>query len=762
MIFFVTKNTDYYKKAFYGQLFKDITVLTEQEGKELYFKHFAKKRILAFDCEATGLDSYLLNPILYGLSTKTIQLMYDWTADVTYAFKNIREYNTTMLGHNLLYDFRLVKVHVGVELDKCYDTMLAEQRLYMRLGYEMGLAALIRRYLKKEVEKEVRNEFIGANLEKFKIAPHHLYYLKQDLVDLFEIRDKQRVQIRNYKMEFLIYGIEFPLMRAIAEAELRGFVLNVEKWKERIENEKKELFELLCTVDQQVRDLRDEIGKLNPEVRMKLSGGKYDNIRKYNPLYDIFKPDGTTTEIDLFGNFATKLGLTKVKKKVISYPNNTNYKSPVQLIRIFAALGYPLLNKAEQFEVPIIRNNKIVGGNNKFMLNEKAFNKYLILKPDTDLKDFITNIIKIGKIKKSLDTYGESFIGYINPITGRLHTVFRQCFADTGRFQSGGGDKQPDKPNFQNIPKTKEYREAFTTDTSKYMICTSDYSGAELLVMASHAQDFKLIELSKQDMHSYMAQRCWRTIYKSRAYNLYLKITSGLLGPGKLLEKLKDEYRSYKNLSETFIVSKEENKKVRDGFKSQTFGIIYRMYAKKAGETINVSKEEGQITIDVVKAELPLTSAMVDEAVYNAVNNGFLILNERTNSRAWFPVLIQKLKGVITDKTHFMQISKEEGAAANSRMQGTQADFVKEATVILRKFIKKNGIDARILSWVHDEIIDEFPKEYATSNGRFFYRERVFDNYPDFKTHIMEDVANKYLTNVTIEVETTTLPYWTK
>ena len=61
----------------------------------------------------------------------------------------------------------------------------------------------------------------------------------------------------------------------------------------------------------------------------------------------------------------------------------------------------------------------------------------------------------------------------------------------------------------------------------------------------------------------------------------------------------------------------------------------------------------------------------------------------------------------------------------------------------------KNNIDADILSWVHDEIVDRIAED-------------IVDTVSESKHKIMVDVANKYLHNVEIDCEMTILPHWTK
>ena len=178
-------------------------------------------------------------------------------------------------------------------------------------------------------------------------------------------------------------------------------------------------------------------------------------------------------------------------------------------------------------------------------------------------------------------------------------------------------------------------------------------------------------------------------------------------------------------------------------------GVVYGLFAKKAGKTLNISTEEGQIVINTIKREIPKTIKMVENQSTFAERYGYVLHNNRTNSRRWFPFLIRQLKGEITMDTNFLDISGEASSARNSSIQGTQADFVKEASVKLQYYYWKNNIDADILSWVHDEIVDRVAEDIAEEVSKI-------------KHKIMVEVANKYLHNVEIDCEITILPHWTK
>lgn len=198
------------------------------------------------------------------------------------------------------------------------------------------------------------------------------------------------------------------------------------------------------------------------------------------------------------------------------------------------------------------------------------------------------------------------------------------------------------------------------------------------------------------------------------------------------------------------------------------------MYGKKAGKTLNISTEEGNIVIKTIEKEIPKTIAMVKEASFFAEKYGFVILEERTNARAWFPNLIRQLKGTIDKSTHFIDISSDLSAARNIRIQGTQATFVKEASVVAQKYINKHKLDCKFLFWVHDEFVVKIPKHLDGQSDKFIEWSKTNDlPHPFNKTErvnsvvdalviIFIEVANRYLNNVKIQVDYHVKNHWTK
>jgi DNA polymerase I-like protein with 3'-5' exonuclease and polymerase domains len=769
MIYFVTNKNNIYRTKINTKLFNDITILSEKQGKLLYYQLLGKQSILAIDTETNGLDAHVNDMLLFGIGNKHNQFMFDWTVDVSDIVEHFIKYKKIALGHNFKFDIKMIGTHTNQIITKVYDTMIAEQRLYMGSGYTFGYDKLIERYFKKVITKGVRNDFIGADTNTFLIEPVHLYYLKTDLIELFGIRKEQQKLIKLFKNEFLIYGIEFPFISILAKAELEGIDLDVDKWKDTVLNKKEELFNIQKELDNEILKLKEvKIIEGNEEIRYLLSGLKYNKERIINPLNDFINSDNTVNQNDLFGNKMSVQSFSK--KKTLKVENvNVNYKSKKDIVFIFGALKEPLITPSETFSIPKLKNGKLIENVHTYTIKEDLLQRYLILKPHTIMRTFIELIIKQSKLEKSISTYGLNFIDKINPITNKIHSIFRQCDAATGRLQSGGGVKEPDKINIQNIPRDKAYRTAFTTDIENYSIITADYSGAELIVMASHAQDFKLIRLSEGDMHSHMGTICWRNIFKFRANSLVNLFNKSPLSKTTELIKLKTDYDEQ---SLSFEVTKD--KPERTAFKPMTFGVIYGMYAKKAGKTLNIPTEEGKVVISTIEKEIPLTINMVKQASNFAEKYGFVIFDKRTNARAWFPNLIKQIKGQISKDTHFIEISEDLSAARNKRIQGTQATFVKEASVVMQKYIDKHELDIKILFWVHDEFVIKCPKHLDGKSDKFkewsktnnlphpFIKNERIDSATNALVVIMEEVANRYLENVKIKVEHQVEDTWVK
>ena len=75
--------------------------------------------------------------------------------------------------------------------------------------------------------------------------------------------------------------------------------------------------------------------------------------------------------------------------------------------------------------------------------------------------------------------------------------------------------------------------------------------------------------------------------------------------------------------------------------------------------------------------------------------------------------------------SNFMQRSFGERIAMNSPIQGTAADIMKIAMLRVYEALKAQGLKARILLQIHDELLIEAPAEEASAVAELLQKEMM-------------------------------------
>ena len=746
---------------------QNYTIMPETGFLAMFKDFLGKASIIILDFETNGLDPHVNKPILCLIKVGDARVAID-SHNVSKAFFTaiihaIKDSGLRVVGHNIKFDIKFAYTNTigNVLLTYVYDTMVAEQRLYQKLGLRAGLDFVNARYRNVEVDdmdKTIRMEFVGADPEYFKLELRHLDYGLGDVDYLEEIKLVQDKRTYKNNLYGLIYKIEMPLIPILALAEVTGFEFDLQKWNDIAQRNLDRKLIVEQELDVIFRKLREET-EHTQEERLRCIGGKFDHKRVLSPLYKEFELDGTPKAIDLFGNKSTRKAVTGRKSKINFYPLDINYGSDAQVIAIFGHLKESTMTKQGTYEEPQFkRNGKVNKEFYSFLTNEDVLVKYMLDFPKSRMNPFIEKLLEQRKLNTRINNFGVKYESKLNKVTGRLHTTYRQAFAATGRLQSGGGDLEPDKPNFQNIPADKEMRSCFIARKGRKII-TADYSGAELVVMCSHSQDMKLLEISKGDMHSYIATKCWRAVYRHRQITLQAELDNynSSIERGEL-SRLIDKYN---DLANNFVVdSSPERKHLRTAFKPITFGVIYGLRYKALALVLSISEDEAKAIINVIEQTFPKVIRFVKDMAKFAQNNGYLVLNNRAKDRVYFPNIIKHLKGEYSMDYHFVEIMKDVNEARNISIQGTQATAIKEATVKLQGFIDKHNIDAILLNFVHDEIITDIANEDLYKE--YTIGDTVFKNFAEVKEYIMCDTFNKYLNNVTIGVDYDIADCWVK
>jgi DNA polymerase-1 len=269
-------------------------------------------------------------------------------------------------------------------------------------------------------------------------------------------------------------------------------------------------------------------------------------------------------------------------------------------------------------------------------------------------------VIEYRELAKLNSTYIEALPKLIAE-DGRLHTTFNQTVAATGRLSSSN-------PNLQNIPVRTEFgreiRAAFVPGEKDRLIVGADYSQIELRILAHLSQDPGLIEAftGGEDFHAATA---------SRVFDV-----------------------------EVGSVTTQQ----RSLAKAVNFGIVYGQSAHGLAETLDIPHAEAQTMIDRYYGAYPRVREFLDETIASAYRDGYV--STMFGRKRHIP----ELKSGNRNLKAF-----GERTAMNHPMQGSAADIIKLAMIVVDRRLREEGFAARMLLQVHDELVFDCPEgELAT------------------------------------------------
>ncbi|NNL67490.1 MAG: DNA polymerase I [Myxococcales bacterium] len=274
-------------------------------------------------------------------------------------------------------------------------------------------------------------------------------------------------------------------------------------------------------------------------------------------------------------------------------------------------------------------------------------------------------VLAFRRLSKLKGTYVDALPPLVNPRTGRIHPIFNQTGAATGRLSCTN-------PNVQNIPiRTEEgirIREAFVPAEGTKLL-SADYSQVELRLMAHFSEDDGLIEAfaAGEDIHRRTA-------------------------------------------AEVLDVAPEDvTAEQRARAKAINFGIIYGSSAFGIANQLGIATGEAQEFIDGYFAEYPGVKRFMGETIEQAREDGFV--RTLLGRRRFLPDLRSKNQ---------VLRNAAERMAVNTVIQGTAADLIKKAMVAVDADLREAGLAARMLLQVHDELVFEVPEDEVEA-----LRERV-------------------------------------
>ena len=258
-------------------------------------------------------------------------------------------------------------------------------------------------------------------------------------------------------------------------------------------------------------------------------------------------------------------------------------------------------------------------------------------------------ILAYRELKKLISTYIAALPTYINPDTGKIHTTYNQTVTATGRLSSSN-------PNLQNLPIRSErgqlIRQAVIPDDN-CLFLSADYSQIELRLMAHFSQDPHLVEAfrSGQDIHAATA---------AKIFNVPIE-----------------------------AVTREQRRQA----KTANFGIIYGISAFGLAQQLDCSRSEAKALIDGYFAAFPGVIDYIEHQKELARQQGFAVT--LFGRKRYLPDILSHNATVR---------SFAERNAVNSPIQGTAADIIKMAMVTIHRRLKQEGLQAKMIMQVHDEL----------------------------------------------------------
>ena len=272
----------------------------------------------------------------------------------------------------------------------------------------------------------------------------------------------------------------------------------------------------------------------------------------------------------------------------------------------------------------------------------------------------VQKLLEYREVQKLAGTYLEPLPTYVNPRTGRVHCSFSQVSAATGRLASSD-------PNLQNIPvrteRGRELRRAFVPHEKdargEWVLLSADYSQVELRILAHLCGDPGLVKAFAED----------KDIHTETAATVF-----GVM-PG--------------------LVTRE----MRSRAKAINFGLLYGMGPARLARDTRLSVPEARRFIEKYFESFPKVRGWIDATLEKARTEGY----------------VETLLG---RKRRFPEIASgdsrmrsfAENAAVNTPVQGSSADVIKKAMIVLEAKLEKSKLGGRMLLQVHDELLLEVPE----------------------------------------------------
>jgi DNA polymerase-1 len=294
-------------------------------------------------------------------------------------------------------------------------------------------------------------------------------------------------------------------------------------------------------------------------------------------------------------------------------------------------------------------------------------------------------LIQHRQLAKLKSTYLDALPALVNPDDGRIHASFNQSVAATGRLSSSD-------PNLQNIPVRtqdgRQIRQAFLAGRPGWLLLTADYSQIELRILAHYSDDPALCRAfaRDQDIHRAVASRIFQ------------------------------------------VAEADVDDRMRGVAKTVNFGVVYGQSAYGLSSRLGISQAEAASFIEAYFQEYAGVDRFITATLEAAQKAGRVetILGRR-----------RPINGIKSTTGRSRNLA--ERTAINTVIQGSAADLIKRAMILLDRSLRDQGFQARMLLQIHDELVFEAPVDEIARLAEVVQKEMT--SALDLKVPLKVDVA---------------------
>ena len=201
----------------------------ESATMEDVVKYCEVKNYLGVDTETEGFDFTCKKMIMLQIGDSTNQYVIDTRHVSIEPLRGVLENpNIQKIFHNAKFDYKFIKNWSGITCEGVWDTFLVEVVLNCGKRIGFSLKDLVKRYFNEDLDKDVRNKFIGLNGQPF--TKSQIVYGAKDVEYLCKIKWDQRHQLTELQLG-PVANLENQAVLAFADIEYNGLDLDVDRWK---------------------------------------------------------------------------------------------------------------------------------------------------------------------------------------------------------------------------------------------------------------------------------------------------------------------------------------------------------------------------------------------------------------------------------------------------------------------------------------------------------------------------------------------------